>query len=136
MSSATSRMATSGEVAGPQYDQQGREIKPFGQTQTGSERMLPRFKLSDLEGKTLIITGVEDFDGKFGPGFRVVCNVQETGERGVLLGHWTVIGKYLVRLKEDGDLPVSVKLVKAAGKRYFDFDDPLQPATSLEDASQ
>ena len=136
MTNQVSRMATPGEGPVQVVDSQGRVVKPFGATAAGSERQLPRLKLSELEGKTLIITGVESFEGRFGPGFRVVCNVQDTGDRGVLLGHWTVIGKYLTRLLEDGDLPVSVRLVRAAGKRYFDFADPFAPQASLEDASQ
>ena len=102
-------------------------VKSFGQTQAGAERLLPRFKLSDLDGETITVQKVEDFNGKFGPGYRVVVIRESTGEKGVLLGHWTVIGKYLEAMQADGDLPVSCKVFKASGKRYFDFADPLQP---------
>jgi hypothetical protein len=136
MGQENSRQATSGEVAAPAYDAKGRAIKPFGQTQAAADHQLPRFRLSELEGNTIVIHSVEDFAGKFGPGFRVVITVGDSGERGVLLGHWTVIGKYLTRLQEDGDLPVSARVIKAQGKRYFDFEDPFQPQTSIEDAEK
>lgn len=108
-------------------------FKSFNQTQAGQDRQLPRFKLGDLEGETIIIHGVEPFSGKFGSGLRVVITLEGTGERGVLLGHWTVLGKYLEAMQAANDLPVYCKVVKAQGKRYFDFADPLQPQVSLDD---
>jgi len=102
-------------------------VKTFGQTAAGAEKLLPRFKLSDLDGESITVLKVEDFAGRFGPGYRVVIIRESTGEKGVLLGHWTVIGKYLESMQADGDFPVSCQVVKAQGKRYFDFADPLQP---------
>lgn len=136
MAATSDRGAVSGEVFGPPADALPAGVKGFGQTQAGAERLLPRFKLSDLEGEAITIFSVEDFIGKFGPGYRVVVARAHTGEKGVLLGHWTVIGKYLQRLQSDGDLPVVARVVRAAGKRYFDFEDPFQPQTSIEDAEK
>jgi len=136
MNDENDRRMVSGEAAGPATLSRLVGVKSFGQTAAGAEKLLPRFKLGDLEGESITIMSVEDFAGRFGPGFRVVVMRESTGEMGVLLGHWAVIGKYLARLQADGDLPVSCLVVKAQGKRYFDFADPLQPATSLEDAEK
>ena len=100
-------------------------VRTFAQTQAAQERTLPMFTLSSLEGQVITILRVEPFSGKFGAGLRVVVVRKDTGEKGVLLGHWQVIGKYLEAFRHDDELPVSVRVVKREGTRYFDFEDPM-----------
>lgn len=134
-SSNPTTTTTTGGVS-PEIKQAIRKLMHWSETQASADDRLPRFRLSDIEDNEIVITAVEPFTGKYGAGSRVIFTHVATGERGVLLGNWTVIGKYLARLQANGELPVKVKIVKAQGKRYFDFADPLQPDEAADDAPQ
>jgi hypothetical protein len=123
MSSQASRPAATGEGAAPADALEEPQIRKFGQTKAAADRNLPRFVLSDLEGEAVVIHSCEPFDGKFGLGYRVVITRTVTGERGVLLGHWSVLSKLLESMVENDELPVEAVIVKAEGKRYFDLAD-------------
>jgi hypothetical protein len=127
MPSQVSRLAATGEGAAPADEAQEPQIRKFGQTVAAADRNLPRFVLGEMVGETVIVHSVESFDGKFGPGYRVVITRTATGERGVLLGHWSVISKYLKSMLQNDELPVEAQIIRVEGKRYFDLADTGEP---------
>jgi len=80
---------------------------------------LPLINLTTLENKQIAVLEIVEAKTPLGEGYRITATFPDSENRFNILTQPNVVTEVLLKVSEDGNLPILVTIEKAPGKRYF-----------------